>query len=116
MTEDNPNRKTGIPVKTIPDIVSWLLSNCTKDEIYFMADLATNSKKFMILNSIITRLTDYNIHEVFYQKFATIQELSDFRAAKRGEVAGLKALSMACQAAKIKIERRLIEKKKKGSD
>jgi hypothetical protein len=102
----DPGRKTTIPLKSIPDIVSWLLKNCSKDEIYFMADLAVNRKKFALLNSIFTRLTDYNIHEVFYTKFATIQELSDYRASKRGEVAGLKAFAMACQAAKLQIEER----------
>lgn len=102
----NPNRKTTLPLKTIPGIVSWLLKNCSKDEIYFMADLAISRKKFVLLNSIFTRLTDYNIHEVFYQKFSDSHELSDFRAAKRGEVAGLKAFSMACQAAREQIELR----------
>lgn len=105
------NRKTAVALKTIPGIVEWLLKNCSKDEIYFMADLSSNRKKFSLLNAIFTRLTDYNVYQVFYEKFQTPQELSDFRAAARGEVAALKAFSMACQAAKEQIESRLKEKK-----
>lgn len=101
--EKDPNRKTGIPLKSIPVMVEWLLKNCSQTEILFMAELAGSSQKFKILNSIFTRLTDYNVYDVFYQKFSTSEELSLYRASKRGEVAGLKAFSMACQAAKLKI-------------
>lgn len=105
------NRKTNIPVKNIPAIVDWLLNNCSKDEILFMGELAGDRRKFPLLNSIFTRLTDYNVHEVFYEKMENPEELMIFRAAKRGEVAGLKAFSMACQSAREDIERRKKEKK-----
>lgn len=101
--EKDINRKTGIPLKSIPAMVEWLLKNCTQSEILFMAELAGSPTKFKLLNSIFTRLTDYNIYEVFYTKFKTAEDLFSYRAAKRGEVAGLKAFSMACQAAKLKI-------------
>lgn len=97
MTEKN--RKTTIPVKNSPNIVEWLLKNCTKDELILMNSLASNRKTFTLLNSIFTRLTDYNIHQVFYDNFRSAEELQLVRAAKRGEVAGLKAFSYACQKA-----------------
>jgi hypothetical protein len=93
------NRKTGVPVKNLPSIVEWLLANCENDEIEFMAALSSKRTDFTLLNRIFTRLTDFNIHEVFYTNFSNSEELQVFRASKRGEVAGLKAFSMACQAA-----------------
>lgn len=71
-----------------------------------MAGLASKSREFSILNSIFTRLTDYNIHQVFYENFNQPEELHTFRAAKRGEVASLKGFAMACQAAREEIELR----------
>lgn len=110
----DPNRKTTIPIKSIPVIVEWLLKNCTGDEIMFMSNLARSRKDFGMLNSIFTRLTDFNIHEVFYEKtLSDGNELMIFRAAKRGEVAGLKAFSMACQAASEEVTRRIQAKKLK---
>lgn len=103
MTKET-NRKTNIPVKSVPQIVEWLTKNCTKEEIFFMADLAGDRKKFTILNQIFTRLTEYNLHEVFYTPVKSSEELSLFRASKRGEVAGLKAFSMACQAARLQVK------------
>lgn len=96
---EEKKRRTTIPIKSIPEIVEWLINNCTHDELSFMAQLASNRKSFAMLKSIFTRLTDYNIYEVFYTKFSNSEELSLFRASKRGEVAGLKAFSMACQSA-----------------
>ncbi len=107
--EEDVPRKTGIPVKSIPQIVEWLITNCNVDELSLMASLAGDSRKFALLNSIFTRLTDYNIHEVFYNNFVDAEDLTEFRAAKRGEVAGLKAFAMACQTANEEVEKRADE-------
>jgi hypothetical protein len=102
-----PNRKTNIPVKSIPAIVEWLLKNCNKGEVFFMASLARDRTKFALLNSIFTRLTDKNVYDVFYDgSNMTAEQLQVFRAAKRGEVAGLKAFAMACQQAREEIAKR----------
>lgn len=106
MAKKELNRKTTIPIKTSVAIVEWLLNNCTQDEIFFMADLARDRTRFKLLTSILTRLTDFNIHEVFYKEITSVEELAIFRASKRGEVAGLKAFSMACQAARKVIQDR----------
>jgi hypothetical protein len=104
------NRKTNIPIKSIPQIVEWLLKNCSRAELEFMASLAGSRTNFKLLTTIFTRLTDYNIQEVFYEKFSEPNELLMFRASKRGEVAGLKAFSMACQAAMVELNYRRKEK------
>lgn len=100
------NRKTGIPIKSIPQIVEWLLKNCSKSELEFMASIANSRVNLKLLTSIFTRLTDYNVQEVFYERISDPNELLMFRASKRGEVAGLKAFSMACQAAKVELDSR----------
>ncbi len=101
-------RKTNIPLKAIPDIVEWLLVNCSEDEIAFMIELASDRRKFSLINSIFTRLTDCNVHEVFYGKVSSPEELYGLWTAKRGEVAGLKAFAKACQVAvKRKQEKRV---------
>lgn len=106
------NRKTNIPVKGIPQIVEWLVDNCSPEELDFMEGLAGDRKNFTLLNSIFTRLTDFNIYEVFYNsKINTGEDLMIFRAAKRGEVAGLKAFSMACQAARLKRQEKQTKRK-----
>lgn len=72
-----------------------------------MAELAGSSRKFGLFSSILTRLTDRNIHDVFYESdISTAEELLMFRAAKRGEVAGLKAFQRACQIAKEELAAR----------
>lgn len=107
MVTKDVNRKTTIPLKTIPAIVEWLLTNCSYTEIQFMADLAGSRSKFKILHSILTRLTDMNVHEVFFaSKIHDPEELYYLWVAKRGEVAGLKAFALACQAAREKINQR----------
>lgn len=113
----NENRRTNIPVRTIPQIVEWLLKNCSEEEIVFMRSLALNRREIELLNSIFTRLTDFNIHEVFYTKISNSEELAQFRSAKRGEVAGLKAFVMACQAAAEfhkEDEQKKVKKRRKG--
>lgn len=75
------------------------------DELEFMTSIASNKRNFGLLNSILKRLTDFNIYEVFYERFSDPNELLMFRASKRGEVAGLKAFEMACQAAKSMVEK-----------
>jgi hypothetical protein len=109
MPERNPHRRTTIPVKWLPDIVEWILANCSKEELEFMADFAGDRNKFPHFNSILTKLTDHTIYEVFYVENMTPEQLAIFRSGKRGEVAGLKAFEMACQAAREK----LAEKKAK---
>lgn len=105
-------RKTKIPVVEIPGIVEWLISNCSLVEIEFMASLAADHTKFAILDSIFTRLTEYNKHEIFMYKYKDPLDLAGFHSAKRGEVAGLKAFAMACQIAYKEIEKKEIQKKK----
>jgi hypothetical protein len=113
--DKDPNRKTTIPLKGIPEIVSWLLKNCTTDEIFFMANLAGKRQEFFLLTSILNRLTDHNVYSVFYEKnLDDPVKLMAYRAAKRGEVAGLKAFQMACQAAKVEIEERKEKRKEKS--
>lgn len=105
-TQD-PNRKTTIPQDGIPQIVKWLLQNCSKDELVFMAALAEHRVNFDKFKSILTRLTDYNVYTVFYEKnIGDPMQLMVYRAAKRGEVAGLKAFEMACKAAKEELRSR----------
>lgn len=106
------NRKTGIPVKKLPPIVEWLLKNCTGAEISFMASLAADKKNFKNLTTIFRRLTDYNIHQVFYEGKMKQDELFIYRASLRGEVAGLKSFAMACQQANEVLEEEV--KKKNG--
>lgn len=110
------NRKTGIPIKSIPRIVEWLLGNSTLAQLQFMNSFANDRSKFPLMTAIFTNLTDRNVYEVFYERINNPQELADFRSAKRGEVAGLKAFQMACQAAGAELERRRKErlKKKRG--
>lgn len=101
------NRKTGIPVKTIPEIVAWLLKNCNAQELDFMASLASSRKNWGALISIFTKLTDKNIYDVFYERgMETGEQLIVFRAAKRGEVAGLKAFEKACIGAAEEMKKR----------
>ncbi len=103
----DPNRKTNIPIKSIPGIVEWLLQNCSIEELEWMGELAGSRKQSGLLKAILLRLTDYNVYEVFYEKH--IQSGTDllvYRAAKRGEVAGLKAFEMACYAAKEELKKR----------
>lgn len=103
---DDKNRKTKIPVIDSLKIVNFLIANCSSAEISFMATLAADKANFKLLNTVFTRLTDYNIHEVFYQENLTKDQLEVFRAAKRGEVAGLKAFARACQRANEELEKR----------
>jgi hypothetical protein len=104
------NRRTTLPIKSIPQIVEWLLKNCNKSELEFMASIASSRTNLKLLTSIFTRLTDYNVQEVFYERISDPNELLMFRASKRGEVAGLKAFSMACQAALVELTSRRKEK------
>ena len=99
------DRKTNIPTKDL-DIIEWLIANCSYDELVFMADLATSKIKFGLLTSIFTKLTDKCVYEVFFEPVDSAEKLALFRAAKRGEVSGLKAFARACQRATIEIKSR----------
>lgn len=96
------NRKTTIPLKTVPEIIEWLLENCTKEELEFMVGLSQDRKNFALLNSIFTRLTDYHVYHLFYDPAADEKELYSRWVSKRSLVSGLKAFSMSCQAASAK--------------
>jgi len=101
--EKDKNRRTTIPVERGPKIVNWLLENCSHDEMTFMTSLATK-KNLALLSSIIAKLTDANVYELFYKMVSSPEELMLMRAASRGEVSGLKAFMRACELAKKKIE------------
>ena len=103
---EEQKRKTKIPVVSHLTIVNWLLTNCSSEEISFMATLAADKGNFRLLNSIFTRLTDYNIHQVFFVENLSASQLEIFRASRRGEVAGLKAFARACQLANEELEKR----------
>lgn len=104
--EKDPNRKTNIPVRTIPRIIQDILSNATGEQLDFMSSLVADKTRFAIFTSILSDITDRNVYSVFYEKITDPMELALFRAAARGEVAGLKSFAMACQAADEEIESR----------
>lgn len=99
-------RKTTIPVQSAPEIIQWLITNSTDDELAFMANIAGDRKAFAMLGSIITRLTDYNMHHVFYDLFTSPEKMAFSRERRIGEVAGLKAFHAACQVASDELGRR----------
>lgn len=90
----------------MPLMIEWLLKNCSKEEIFFMAELASKRTHFALLSSIVAKLTKYNVEAVFYKEITSEQELALFRSRKRGEVAGLNAFLIACKAARKEIEKR----------
>jgi hypothetical protein len=101
------NRKTGVPIKSIPDIVQYLLEAATVEELEWMAGLAAKRREFGLFTRLLTRLTDANVHEVFYAKgVRTPEDIYKIWLAKRGEVAGLKAFARACQVAKSELSNR----------
>lgn len=112
--EEEVPRKTGVQVIDIPSIVKWLVDNCSATEIEFMTSLASDPRRFRVLNSIFTKLTEYNKHEVFMYKYRGPEDLMVFHASKRGSVAGLKAFAMACQVAYRETSKREEELSEEG--
>lgn len=99
------SRKTKIEVRSVPEPVNWILKNSTGEQLDYLDALA-KSTNFKLLVKIVTDFKHYNVYEVFRAVVDDARQLEVLRAAKRGEVAGLDALLMACQAASAEIERR----------
>lgn len=66
----------------------------------------TKSSTFPTFVKIISIFKDYNVYQVFKYSATSDQDLALFRAAKRGELAGLDAILMVSQMAKDEIDRR----------
>ena len=102
---DDKRRKSKIPVKTIPLPVQWILKNATGSQLDVLNSIG-KSETFKDFLNLISNFKHYNVYEVFNASINSPEELVAFRASKRGEVAGLDALIMACQLAKEEKERR----------
>lgn len=102
---EDKRRKTRIPIKKLPSPVEWILKNSTGQQLDYLNRMA-KSDEFMIFVNLVRKFKDYNVYEVFMAEVTSNDELSLIRAAKRGEIAGLDALIMACQGAQDEIERR----------
>lgn len=98
-------RKSRIPVKRLPAPVEWILKNATGQQLDYLNRIGKSSEFGTFVN-LIARFKDYNVYEVYRYQAKDEKELAYFRAAKVGEVAGLDALIMVCQAAGDEIVRR----------
>ena len=99
-------RKRGkIPLKRVPEPVEWLLRNASVMQLEFLKGLA-NSTQFFTFTNLIGKFKEYNVYEVFRYEAANEHDLAYFRAAKRGELAGLDAFILACQMAGEELTRR----------
>ena len=105
MDQDKSKRRTNIRNISEPTPVRWIVENATSEQLEYLNHLAT-SANFRILIRLIENFTRYNIDEVFGYKSSDDRDLALFRAAKRGEVAGLAAFIRACKAADEEIKRR----------
>lgn len=97
--------KSKIPVNKLPGPVEWMLKNATLQQLQYMRAQAA-SVNFQIFVNLISRFKDYNVYEVFRYMAKDDKDLALFRAAKRGELAGLDAYIMVCQMAGDEIARR----------
>jgi hypothetical protein len=102
-------RKTKIPVQKLPPPVRWLLDNLSSDELTYLIGLSSDSK-FEHLVNIVGKYKDYNVYKVFDEKVADATELLTWRAALRGEVAGLDTLLYVIQYAQEEIDNRRSKK------
>jgi hypothetical protein len=102
-------RKTKIPVRDFPKIAEWILNRCTGEQLTFLHRLS-NSSDLRLLAKIVDDLKEFNVHSVFSYNAKDDNDLALFRAAARGQVAGLTAFLYAVQAAKLEVERRKREK------
>lgn len=98
-------RKTGIPIRSLPSASDWILKNATGEQLDYLNSLS-NSGNFKVLVKIVENFKHYNVYEVFKANVKDADELMAYRAAKRGEVAGLDALLYAIQGASLEISRR----------
>jgi len=67
-------RRTTVPLKSIPQIVEWILKGATREELEFMANLAKRAN-FGYLNSILTKMTDSSVYAVRGTLFTSLIEL-----------------------------------------
>ena len=108
--EEKKNRKTDLKVVDPKlDIVNWILKSATSNELEYLVALAKGGK-FKLLISVVDKLTRKNIEDVFIYMAKDDSDLADFRAAKRGQVSGLRAFLIACQNA----EEEMLRRKKKA--
>lgn len=98
-------RKTLVSVKSLPEAVEWILKNANGGQLDFLNYIGKHPD-FLQLVKLIGLFKEYNIYEVFNFKARNAEELMFFRAAKRGETAGLDALILSFQAASEEIKRR----------
>jgi hypothetical protein len=90
---------------SLPVIAEWILKNSTSQQLSYLSALASK-EEFKLLIKVVTDLKHYNVYQVFSKNFKDDHELALFRAAARGEVAGLDALLYVMQGAKLEIEER----------
>lgn len=105
MEEIDRRRKTKIPVRNMPAPVAWILRYSTGEQLEYLNSLA-KSENFKTFVNLVSRFKEYNVYEVFSYVARNDSDLSLFRAAKRGELAGLDALILAAQMAGEEIQRR----------
>lgn len=98
-------RKTRVEIRSLAPIASWLLTNCTGEQLSLLNRIASGSD-FPAFVNLVSKLKDYNVYQVFRYKARDDRDLAEFRAGMVGEVVGLEALITICQAAKMEIERR----------
>ena len=103
--EEDKRRKTKIPVRNMPVPVSWILKFSTGEQLEYLNRLA-KSEDFKTFVNLVSRFKEYNVYEVFRYVARDDNDLALFRAAKRGELAGLDALILAAQMAGEEIQRR----------
>ena len=106
MTEEtDKRRRTNIEIRNIPPPVVWILKNATGEQLSYL-DRMAKSEDFKTFANLVGKFKEYNVYEVFNYVSKTEQELVYFRAAKKGEIAGLDALLYAAQLAGKEIQRR----------
>ena len=104
--EENKNRKTSLEVVDPKlDIVNWILRIATGEELEYLVSIHS-ATRFKLFVSIIDKLTKKNIEDVFMYTAKDDRDLAEFRAAKRGQVAGMRAFLIACQSAIEEVKRR----------
>lgn len=98
-------RKTKVPVKGLPDNVTWMLENATGQQLSF-ADRISRDPDFLAFVRFIGLFKEYNIYQIFSNKIMNAEELWEHRAWAKGQVASLDALVLMCQQAREEIRRR----------
>ena len=90
--------------------VQWILENATGAQLDVL-NRFSHAHDFADFVNLVNKFKHYNIYEVYLYDAKDPEDLAYFRAAKRGELAGLDALLDACQLARGEIERRKKGKK-----